>query len=68
MVCLPDGLQTGFADNRTLAVIAAIKAINKATKQRRAAIRAIATQLRSRIDNLNPGSVSPSCSEEQKRR
>lgn len=37
---------TRFGSNRTLAVLAAIKAINKAAKQRRAA----AVELRSRVD------------------
>ncbi len=46
-VQLPDGLQTGFGSNRTLAVLAAIKAINKAAGQRRAAVRAAAEELRS---------------------
>jgi hypothetical protein len=34
---LKNGLQTGFAANRTLAVLAAIKAINKEAKRQRAA-------------------------------
>jgi hypothetical protein len=45
-VHLPVGWLTGFGSNRTLAVLAAIKAINKAAKQRRAA----AVELRSRVD------------------
>jgi hypothetical protein len=37
MVHLTKGARTGFAANRTLAVLAAIKTINKAAKKQRAA-------------------------------
>jgi hypothetical protein len=40
MIHLKNGLQTGFEANRTLAVLAAIKAINKAAKNQRAVARA----------------------------
>jgi hypothetical protein len=36
-----NGLQTGFAPNRTVAVLAAIKAIKRAAKKQRAAARAV---------------------------
>jgi hypothetical protein len=39
MIHLKNGLQTGYAANRTLAVLAAIKAIGKAIKKQRTAAR-----------------------------
>jgi hypothetical protein len=44
IVHLKDGLQTGSAPNRTLAVLAAIKAINKAAKKQRAVARSASKQ------------------------
>jgi hypothetical protein len=38
-----NGLQTGFAPNRTVAVLAAIKAIKRAAKKQRAAARAVSS-------------------------
>jgi hypothetical protein len=47
MAHLWDGIHTGFAGNRTLAILSAIKVINKATKQQRATIRGATDALRS---------------------
>jgi hypothetical protein len=44
MVHLNNGLKTGFAANRALAVLAALKAIKKAAKKQRAAARSVSKQ------------------------
>jgi hypothetical protein len=44
MVHLNNGLQTGFAPNRALAVLAALKAIRTAAKKQRAAVRSVSEQ------------------------
>jgi hypothetical protein len=44
MVHFEDGLKTGFSPNRTAAILAAIKAVNKAARQQRRAARATARQ------------------------
>jgi hypothetical protein len=48
MAHICDGMQTGFAGNRALAILSAIKVINKAAKQQKAAIRGAADALRFR--------------------
>ena len=50
MVHLRNELKTGYARNRSLAVLAAIKAINKAAQQHRAETRATARKLQSRVE------------------
>jgi hypothetical protein len=50
LVHLRNELKTGYARNRSLAVLAAIKAINKAAQQDRAEMRAAARKLPSRVE------------------